>query len=112
MDFGYYILEGHDAVHVDDAIEWGIWLENHKAECGVKQEHIGDFEISTIFLGLDMNHLRLFNPKSRPLLFETMVFSGFQRSGAIVGHERCSTWAEAEAQHERVASAYRRGRNN
>ena len=62
----------------------------------VAQWTLGDVFVSTVFLGLDHR----FGGKGPPQFFETMVFEG-----PCHGHqERCSTWAEAEAQHERVCA--------
>jgi hypothetical protein len=50
-----------------------------------------EIEVSTVFLGVD-HRLMGAGP---PLVFETMVF----RRGASDGCVRCSTWAQAEANH-------------
>jgi uncharacterized protein YjbI with pentapeptide repeats len=60
--------------------------------------------ISTVFLGLDHQF-----GNGAPLLFETMTFA---EDGAPIGFdqticERCSTWEQAEAQHERVCAMVR-----
>jgi hypothetical protein len=102
-----YILRDRVAVPCEDLLEWGRWLEANRAACSVAHDHVGDYEISTIFMGLDMNLRRLFNPGAPPHLFETMVFSGFQRSGEILAQERCATWDEAETQHRALAARYR-----
>ena len=55
--------------------------------------------VSTVFLGIDHRWVG----EGPPLVFETMVFDG-----PMHGHqERCSTWREAEAQHERVCAMVR-----
>lgn len=119
MDLGHYILDGHAVVHIpidhDDPPEvwmaglyrWGRWLEEHRAEMVVARTNIGDYEIATDFLGLEMGLWRRV-PGQAPIVFETMVFSGFARKGAITRTERCSTWEEAEAQHARVVAAVQR----
>jgi hypothetical protein len=105
---GRYILEGHEAVPCVDLLTWGRWLEDHRAECGVAHEQFGDYEVSTIFIGLDMNLWRLRDgDNAPPMLFETMVFSGFDRAGGIQACARCSTWTQAEIQHERLARQFR-----
>lgn len=110
-----YILEGHEVVAVEGEgdeplLRWGRWLEEHRAECRVGHDQLGDYEISTLFFGLEMNIHRLIvnGSRSPSHLFETVVFSGFQRSGPILAQERYSTWAEAEAGHARFVKAYRR----
>lgn len=118
MDLGHYILDGHAVVHIpmdcdgDRAVYmaalllWGRWLEEHRAEMIVGRTCVGDYEIATDFLGLDMS---LGRPDvAEPTLFETMVFSGFRRKGVVGQMERCSTWEQAEAQHARAVAAVRR----
>ena len=53
--------------------------------------------VSTFFLGLD--HAFGGGP---PLLFETMIFGMPERSEEY--QERCSTWEQAEAMHERAVA--------
>ncbi len=59
---------------------------------------IGNAEVSTVFLAL--NHAYGDGP---PLLFETMVFGG----PLDQEQERCSTYDEAEAMHERMCERVR-----
>jgi hypothetical protein len=94
-----YILDGHNPVGCDDVLAWGRWFESHRSERIVKQENIGDFRVSTVFLGLDHQY-----GDGPPLLFETMVFS---RDGGGEEQERCSTWDQAVAMHDRLAQPYR-----
>jgi hypothetical protein len=49
--------------------------------------------VSTVFLVMNHNHFG-----GPPILFETMVFGGPMDQE----QRRCSTWAEAEAQHWEV----------
>jgi aminoglycoside phosphotransferase family enzyme len=56
---------------------------------------VREVHISTVFLGLDHSF-----DEGRPLLFETMTFGGQEHDQRIC--ERCTTWDEAVAQHERV----------
>ena len=98
-----YILIGREAVPCDDLLEWATWFEEFDRR--IAHDFIGrQFEVSTIFLGLDFNVARLFNPKARPLLFETIAFSlnpdGSRRDNQA--QERCSTYDEAEAQHRDI----------
>ena len=70
-----YILggdDGHTPIEEPDLLKSGRWVETGNRI--VKQESIGHYWISTVFLGLDHNHMRLFNPDLPPILFETMVF--------------------------------------
>ena len=74
--FGLYIPDGHKAVECEDVLEWAAWYEVR--DCRVAHDQIGDYEVSTVFRGLDANMRRRFDPCSPPLLFETMVFSGLR----------------------------------
>jgi hypothetical protein len=113
-DRGSYILDGHAVVKCDSLLKWGRWLEEHRAEMIVKIEDLpGDYEVHTCFMGLDMNIGAIFGESNAPpLLFETTVFSGFERSGEIMALERCSTWEEAERMHERIAARFRSAVNS
>jgi hypothetical protein len=96
-----WILKGHDAVPCG-LLEWAAWLEASTIDKSriVKQEQVGPYFISTVFLGL--NHR--FTGDGPPLLFETMVFHGENVRGLDVEMARCSTWEEAEQQHARIRS--------
>jgi hypothetical protein len=90
-----------------DFLEWAEWFET--ADRIVARDEIGDQTVSTVFLGLD--HAFCGGP---PVLFETMVFRGRERS-TLTGREhptaryekRHHTRAEALAHHERVVEALR-----
>ena len=88
-----YILVGQTPIPCDDPLEWGKAFGT--AERRVCLTRVGPYEVSTVFLGLDHQW-----GEGPPLLFETMVFRG--DNGEAYDYERCSTWLEAEAQHEAV----------
>lgn len=67
----------------------------------VKQEDVGPYFVSTVFLMLDHG----FGDEGRPVLFETMVFK--DGSGHDEDMERCCTWDEAVEQHKRMVEKYR-----
>jgi len=94
-----YILQGKEAIPIDDVLEWGRWFQKHDRK--VKVDEVGDVKISTVFLGLDHQ----FNPGGLPLLFETMVFGGehdqFQN--------RYTTWEEAERGHDEAVAMVKGG---
>jgi hypothetical protein len=94
MSVGLYILEGHDLKEVDDILEWGRWLEDHKDDCRVAFDTIYDVGVSTVFLGSD----RRLSDDGPPLLFETTVFGSPLDKYTV----RYSTWEEAEAGHKQV----------
>ena len=88
-----YILNDKIPVPVHDLLEWAEWMET--ADRRVNFDMVGDTKISTVFLGLD----RSFGG-NRPVLFETMIFGG-PHDGY---QERCSTWEEAEIEHNKAKS--------
>ena len=94
---GMYILDNHTPVPMDTSteevlIKWAQWML--KADRLVAKTQINDsIEVSTVFLGLDHNYCG-----GKPVLFETMVF----RDGHGDEMDRCCTWEEAEAMHEKV----------
>jgi len=97
-----YILDGHDPVEEPDVFKWCAWFE--RTDRHVAKTRVNGVYISTIFLGLDHQF-----GNGAPLLFETMTFA---EDGAPIGFdqticERCSTWEQAEAQHERVCAMVR-----
>ncbi len=75
-----------------------MWLDPGQRR--IQVENVGDFRISTFFLG--MNH----GSEEKPLWFETMIFG----EGDLGGYcERCETYTESLVQHKRVlkkAKAY------
>jgi hypothetical protein len=100
----YYILdEQNRAVPVADVLTWGRWYEANNARRIVKQEQVGEFFVSTVFLGLD----HAWGPSARPVLFETMVFP--HDTVRDLHCERYSTWAEAATGHEAVVARLRAG---
>jgi hypothetical protein len=96
----YWILAGRKPIEAT-LMELGRFLE-HSPDRSVAQTKIGNVDVSTVFLGIDHNWFG----NGPPLLFETMVFGG-PEDGHLM---RCSTWAEAEQQHERVCALVRAGK--
>lgn len=108
----YYKLDAnHAVVEAKDVIDWGLFFEKTDQRI-VKQEQLGEYWVSTVFLGLDHS----FGP-GPPVLFETMVFvdkepdeinDGFgSKRKSIDGQERYCTWDEALAGHEAVCTRLR-----
>ena len=93
-----YILIGQTPVPEPDLVKWAEWFGAAGGDRIVAQTHIGATLISTVFLGIDHGF-----GKSPPLLFETMTFC----DGEDMDCWRCSTWAEAEAQHWRIVAEWR-----
>jgi hypothetical protein len=94
----YYVLIDRRPVPLadNDVLAWAAAFEN------IDNRHVANTKVhgvcvSTVFIGIDMNWFGT----GPPILFETMVFGG-----ALDGRQlRCSTWEEAEIQHEFVVSA-------
>ena len=67
----WYILDENNKPIRSTSIDYSKWLEDNPKRKAVKQEHIGDIFISTVFLGLD----HAWN-SDVPVLWETMIFGG------------------------------------
>jgi hypothetical protein len=88
-----YVLDGKTPRKVESSEEWANWFEI--ANRHVAQSLFGLVHVSTVFLGIDYNFLG-----GPPLIFETMIFNGLHDGY----RDRCSTWEEAEAMHERACA--------
>lgn len=97
MNPRWYILNGQE-LEPATLEEHAKWLSVDPERRRVAGCRIGDADVSTVFLGLDHNWLG-----GPPLLFETMVFGG-EHDGYC---QRCSTWKQAEVQHEEACSMIR-----
>lgn len=86
-----YILDGKTPVPAD-LMTWAKWFET--ADRRVDATTIGRYRVSTVFLGLDHQY-----GEGPPLIFETMVFADGGSDECWC--DRCSTWDEAEAMHQR-----------
>lgn len=99
----YYDMDGQP-------MDQGKWIQKFEDSDGrvVAQEHVGEFWVSTVWLGLDHS----FSGNGPPLIFETMVFPAKDDEvtnwGELFG-DRYSTKDAALQGHERVAEALRRG---
>jgi hypothetical protein len=104
---GCYRLIGHTPVRLESPIEWANAMAERfslKRQHGVDpwrvdETFLRDVHVSTVFLGLNHN----FRGADPPILFETMVFGGKHDNY----QERCSTWEEAEAMHQRAVEMVR-----
>ena len=67
----WYILDENNKPIRSTIVDCGKWLEENPERKAVKQEHIDDVYISTVFLGLD----HAWN-SDIPVLWETMIFGG------------------------------------
>lgn len=94
MEYG--VLEGKK-VFVESCRE--RWADRYvNSQRRVNSTLIGKYRISTMFMGINHGF-----PDLRPLWFETMVF--YQGNGeTLLGEyqDRCETWEQAEAMHEKA----------
>lgn len=88
-----WILEGQKAIPCQDVLKWGHWCET--AQRNIARNLIGDFLVSTVFLGTNQRI-----GKGVPILFETMVF--FNDKPVDKYSRRYSTWDEAVEGHQAV----------
>lgn len=104
-----YILVDKKAIPEDNFLKWALWLEtSDRSDTIVKKSTITkgrsfwkiEFEVSTVFLGLDHNFF-----KGEPLIFETMIFSSYHDHPLNDFMERYSTWNEAEIDHANIVKA-------
>jgi hypothetical protein len=93
---GYWILDDEKRLVKTDLMTWAKFFESRQGI--VAKTAIDDVRVSTIFLGIDHNF-----GSGPPLLFETMIFGGEHDQH----QERCSTWKQAEEQHERACALVR-----
>ena len=94
--------DGKTPVREPDLMKWAEWFET--ANRRVAWTEVGKAKVSTVFLALDHS----FSRKGPPILFETMVF---REEGNETDCERCSTWEEAERQHEAMVEKVRSTQN-
>ncbi len=91
-------------------MEWATQLEylSRTRTKHVADEIIKGYRVSTVWLGLDHNHLG-FMEGGRPLLFETMVFAENDDSMTDQFMRRYSSWEEAEWGHQIVCNLILQG---
>lgn len=105
MNTGYYFLDENKIAHKASV---KIYLEQRKqmVKDGTKhvcKEYVGDKLVSTMWLGIDHNHI--YGP---PILFETMIFE--DGKGYIeIYCDRYSTWKEAEDGHKKAVEWVKNG---
>lgn len=93
----YYTLDEHKNVIPCSLQEWHkLFDEERETKKIVKQECIGNYFVSTIFVGIDHSPFAdCFH------VFETMVFDKTKNSNEIYC-DRCGTYSEALEEHERA----------
>lgn len=103
MRTGHWILKDGNPVEEPDLIKWAEWFESATNRV-VKQEHVGNTLISTVFLGLDHNF-----GEGAPILWETMTFNDNRSEQDC---DRCSgNWEQAEAMHEAMVERVKKKQN-
>ena len=113
---GHYVLDRNNVAIPCGLGTWAIWFEvewrKHKrgepAQTVVKQENVGEYFVSTVFLGLDHSFPELCESAPRAL-FETMVFPKHGQSGHDLWMDRYPTWDTAARGHADVAARLRAG---
>lgn len=98
INMGYYILDENKIAH-RASIKTFLQQRKEMLEHGTKhvcKEYVNDKLISTVWLGLDHNHV-----DGPPLLFETMIFNKVGGYRDIYCN-RYSTWEEAEEGHKKA----------
>lgn len=86
-----YILVDKKPVIEPDVIKWAEWMDDLQKR-RVAEDYIGDYRVSTVFLGL--NHGI---GQKAPMLFETMIFGLPEDEDYCV---RSQIWEEAEFDHK------------
>lgn len=101
----HYILVDRRVVECADLIQWAKWMELSRKDDSfrVGQTDIGEYWVSTVFLGLDHNY----SNTGPPVLFETMVFSSKGEYNSDERMQRYCTYEEAERGHNRLVEILR-----
>lgn len=94
----YYRLVGRQPEPMDDLIAWGKWFET--ADRRVARTEIGPLAVSTVFLGIDHNHVGV----GAPILFESMIFGDSEGAGE---GRRYRSWDAAERGHAELVALCR-----
>jgi len=94
-----YVLaaDGKTPIEEPDTLKWAWWFEH--ADRVVRQDRVGDYTISTVFLGIDHNWWG-----GKPILWETMTFGGCGISLASedIMQRRYRSYEDALAGHMKV----------
>jgi len=67
----YKLDKNNRPIPCKNSVEYIRWESKNPDRKAVKQQHIGNMYISTVFLGLDHAH-----GGKKPILWETMIFGG------------------------------------
>jgi hypothetical protein len=102
----YYILDkDKNVIRVKEVMEWADFFENAGNKKIVRQEHVGHYFVSTVFIGMDYGY-----GERPPQIFETMVFYFGESSDHYC--DRYATWQEAEEGHKKAVKWVKNGCRN
>lgn len=103
-----YILDENKQVVRTDILTSALWGMDHSKSI-VGQDQVGPYYVSTVFLGIDHDLLRMMRRDTpadyKPLVFETMVFSSRGGENARVC-DRYRDWDAAAQGHAYWKSVY------
>lgn len=100
--YNYYVMRKRKVYPVNDLHTWAEQFEF--ANRTVRRSFIGEFFISTVFLGMD--HSFFGGP---PQLFETMIFKT-KKPGDDLYQTRCTTWRQALKMHREAKALVKTGK--
>jgi hypothetical protein len=111
MGWGNYILDDDNRPVRVDIREAVAWREAHPDRRIVKQEDVGGYRVSTVFLQLDHS----FADDATPVLWETLVFDRRDPNGvnhwSEIDGDRYTSHEDALAGHEVLAAKWRAAAN-
>lgn len=84
--------------------EWSHTYSEDDKQRVVKQEDVGEYWVSTVFLGID--HRFINTGQKPPILFETMIFKD---RGIDLWQERYCTYQEALDGHNAIVERLKNG---
>jgi len=107
----YYILDERGYTKPVEVLEWSKWFGKFENRL-VERTKENDFSVTTIFLGIDSNYERFFDPLApqEPILFETCVLKSPKQGknyNGLVFHY--SSLAAAKSGHYAIVRAFRDG---
>lgn len=104
-DMKYYVLIERRVVAIDDILQWGKWFELSRVDGSsrVAETTVGDYWVSTVFLGLDHR----FTGNGPPIVFETICFSQKGDHASDEMMQRYCTFEEAERGHNALVEMLR-----
>lgn len=97
MNHPYWILDDQGEPRAVGLLDWGVWMQGNMEKRHLAIDAVGDYHVSTVFLGLDHSFGR-----GPPLLWETMIFGPGEPDGDCW---RYSTRLDAELGHVAAVTA-------